>query len=89
MAVTRGVDTWTATYSTPLARSENRGVAQEGTARFWVDADGRLVKYAVSIKLQGKIGGADVDGTVEKTVTLRGIGSTEVAVPEGARKALE
>jgi len=41
------------------------------------------------VLLQGKIGGADVDGTVEKTVTLRGVGSTEVAVPEGTRKALE
>src|SRR5260370_31459 len=37
-----------------LARPEHRGVAQGGSARFWVDGDGKLVKYAVSIKLQGK-----------------------------------
>lgn len=70
------------------ARPEHRGVAQGGSARFWVEG-GRLVKYTVTIKLQGRIGGADVDGTAVKTVTVSGVGTTEVAVPEAARKALE
>jgi hypothetical protein len=72
-----------------LARSEHRGVAQSGSARFWIDGDGKLVKYTVTIKLQGRIGGADVDGTVVKNVSVSGIGSTRVTVPEGASKALE
>jgi hypothetical protein len=72
-----------------LARPEHRGVARGGAARFWVGDDGRLVQYAVTIKVQGRLGGADVDGTVVKTVTLSGVGSTQVAVPEAARKALE
>jgi len=72
-----------------LARSEHRGVAQGGSARFWVGDGGKLVKYTVTIRLKGRIGGADVDGTAVKTVALSGIGSTEVTVPEAARKALE
>jgi hypothetical protein len=72
-----------------LARSEHKGVAQSGTARFWMNKDGSLTKYAVSIRVQGRIGGADIDGTMTKTVTLSGVGSTKVAVPEAARKALE
>jgi hypothetical protein len=71
-----------------LARSEHRGVARGGSVRIWV-GEGKLVKYTVTIKVQGRIGGADVDGTVVKTVTLSGVGSTEVTVPEGARKVLE
>jgi hypothetical protein len=72
-----------------LARPEHKGVAQGGTARFWVDKDGSLTKYAVSIRVQGRIGGADIDGTMTKTVTLSGAGSTKVEIPEAARKALE
>ena len=72
-----------------LARPEHRGVARSGSARFWVTDAGKLVKYTVTIKVQGRMGGADVDGTVLKTVTLSGIGATEVTVPEAARKALE
>lgn len=72
-----------------LARSENQSVAREGTARFWVDADGRLVKYELTIRLQGRIGGAEVDGTVRKTVTLSAAGKTRVDVPAEAGKALE
>jgi len=72
-----------------LARPEHKGVAQGGSARFWVSKDGTLAKYAVSIRVQGRIGGADIDGTMTKTVTLSGVGSTKVEVPEAARKALE
>jgi len=72
-----------------LARPEHRGVAQGGSARFWVGDGGKLLKYTLTIKLQGRIGGADVDGSVVKTVTLSGVGATEVKVAEAARKALE
>lgn len=72
-----------------LARPEHKGVAQGGSARFWVAKDGALTKYAVSIRVQGRIGGADIDGTVTKTVALSGVGKTSVEVPEAARKALK
>jgi hypothetical protein len=72
-----------------LAREENRSVARSGTARFWVNGDGKLIKYAVTIKLKGVIGNAEVDGKVVKTVKLSGAGSTEVKVPAAALKALE
>jgi hypothetical protein len=73
----------------PLARPEHKGVAQGGSARFWVSKDGNLAKYAVSIRVQGRLGGAEIDGTMTKTVTLSGGGSTKVEVPEAARKALK
>ena len=72
-----------------LARSEHRSVARGGTAKFWVNADGKLVKYATAIKVQGRIGNAEIDGTVNKTVSLSGIGMTKVEVPAEAKKVLE
>jgi hypothetical protein len=72
-----------------LARSEYRSVARGGTAHVWVNADGQVAKYTITIRVQGRIGNAEVDGTVVKTVTLSGIGTTEVTVPDAARKALE
>lgn len=72
-----------------LARPEHKGVARSGSARFWVDKDGALLKYALDIRVQGRLGGADIDGTDSKTVTLSGAGSSKVEVPEAARKALE
>ena len=72
-----------------LARSEHKGVAQSGSARFWLNKDGQLAKYTVSIRVQGRIGGADIDGTMTRTVVLSGVGSTKVEIPEAARKVLE
>ena len=72
-----------------LARTEHRGVVQGGTARFWLSADGKLVKYSVSLRLQGRLGSADVNGTAVKTIALDKVGATKVEVPQEARKALE
>jgi hypothetical protein len=70
-----------------LVRTEHRNVARGGTGRVWVAA-GEPVKYAFTVRLQGRVGNAEIDGSATKTVTLAGIGKTEVAVPEAARKAL-
>jgi len=72
-----------------LVGTEHRAVARGGTARFWVNGDGVLVKYTVDVRVQGRIGGAEVDGNVVRTVTVTGAGNTKVEVPEAARKALE
>ncbi len=71
-----------------LVRSEHAGVAQEGTARVWADAKGNVTKYEIAIRLLGRIGNAEIDGNSTRTVTLRAAGTTKVAVPEEATKAL-
>jgi hypothetical protein len=72
-----------------LAPTASQGVAKGGTARVFVNGDGAVVKYTLSIRLKGRQGNAEVDGTAEKTVQLRAIGSAKVEVPEAAKKALE
>jgi hypothetical protein len=80
--------TLTAEGAKALARSEHAGVARGGTARLWADAAGRPVKYEVTIRLRGRLGDAEVDGSTTRTVTLRAVGATKVEVPEEAAKAL-
>lgn len=71
-----------------LARTEDRDLARGGSVKLWLDAQGRLVKYETSIRVQGRRGNAEVDGTVVKTVTLSNVGMTKVNVPAEAKKAL-
>jgi hypothetical protein len=72
-----------------LAPTEFHDVARAGTAKIWVNGDGVPVKYRWSIRLQGTLGNAQIDGTAEKTVKLGDIGSAKVEAPEAAKKALE
>jgi len=72
-----------------LAPVESQDVAKGGTVRLWVNGDGAVVKYALTIRVQGKRGNAEVNGTLEKVVKLGDIGTAKVEVPEAARKALE
>jgi hypothetical protein len=72
-----------------LAPTESQGVARGGTAKVWVNGDGAVVKYALSIRLKGRRGNVEVDGTAEKTVKLSDLGSAKVEVPEAAKKALD
>ena len=69
-----------------LARTEHRDVARSGTAKVWVDDKGNVVKYAVTLKLQGRVGNAEIDGTATRTTTLSGAGGTKIEVPEAAKK---
>jgi len=71
-----------------LARSEDASVARGGVVKVWTDAKSRLVKYEIAIRLQGRLGNAEIDGTATRTVTLRDIGATKVDPPEAATKAL-
>jgi hypothetical protein len=72
-----------------LAPTEFQRVAKSGTTTLWVNGDGELVKYAVRIRLQGKLGNAEIDGTAEKTVKLGDRGKAKVEPPDEATKALE
>jgi hypothetical protein len=71
-----------------LTPTEFRSVAQSGQAKVWVDG-GHVVKYTISLRLRGRLGGAEVDGTSVRTVTLSDPGTTKFEVPAAARKALE
>jgi hypothetical protein len=68
--------------------AEDRGVARSGTARVSV-ARGRVVGCAVTLRLKGRRGDAEVDGTSTLSVELSDAGSTKVDVPADARKALK
>src|SRR5262249_29297461 len=72
-----------------LVPSSYRSVAQSGTARLSVNAAGRLTRYEITIKVQGRLGNAEVDGSVTRGVSLGDVGSARVEVPEEARKTLE
>ncbi len=72
-----------------LAPSEFRSVARSGRAQAVVDAGGLLTRYTVEIRAKGRLGNAEVDATVARTVTLTEIGTARLEVPAAARKALE
>jgi hypothetical protein len=71
-----------------LAPTEFRPAARSGQARVWV-AGGQVTKYAVTLRLEGRLGNAEIDGTAQRTVTLSDAGRTAFAVPAEARKVLE
>jgi hypothetical protein len=72
-----------------LARTEDRDLARGGTIHLWLDGRGRLTKYEIAIRVQGRRGNAEVDGTVTKTVTLSDVGTAKFEVPAAAKQALE
>lgn len=72
-----------------LARSEDRDLARGGTAKLWLDGDGRLVKYEIAIRVQGVRGNAEVDGVITRIVTVADLGKVKIELPPGAKKALE
>jgi len=72
-----------------LARTEDRDLARDGTAKFWLDDRGRLAKYEIAIRVQGRRGNAEVDGVVTRTVWVSAVGTTKVEVPVAAKKVLE
>ena len=72
-----------------LAKPADREVARGGTARLWVDGQGRLTHYEITVRLKGRRGNADVDGEATRRVTIKDVGGTKVAVPDEVRKLLE
>lgn len=72
-----------------LVRTEHKGVAKAGKIFIELNKNGDLVQYGVEIRLQGRIGNAEIDGTSSRRVTLTGVGATKVEVPEAASKAFD
>jgi hypothetical protein len=72
-----------------LAKPADREVARGGTARLWVDGQGRLTHYEITVRLKGRRGNADVDGEATRAATIKGLGGTKVDVPDEVRKLLE
>jgi hypothetical protein len=72
-----------------LARVEDRDLARGGSVTVRVDARGRPTGYELSIRVRGRRGDTDVDGTVTRTVTVKDIGTARIEVPAAAKKALE
>ena len=72
-----------------LAKPADREVARGGTAKLWVDGQGRLTRYEITVRLKGRRGNADVDGEATRRVTIKDVGGTKVAVPDEVRKLLE
>lgn len=76
-----------ATGAKALARSEDRELARSGTVQFWM-SEGRIAKYRIAIRLQGRRGNADVDGEVTRIVTMSHVGQAKVEVPETVKTLL-
>ncbi len=71
-----------------LAPTEYAGVARTGTAKMWVNNKGQVVKYAVTLKLKGRLGNTQVNGSTTWTVALSDLGSAKVKVPDEVQKIL-
>jgi hypothetical protein len=72
-----------------LVRPNFREIARGGTARVWVDGDGNVAKYTITLHVRGRVGNAEVDGMPTRTMTLTGLNGTKIEIPDAAKKALE
>jgi hypothetical protein len=72
-----------------FVRSEHKSVARSGTLELELNEQGQVVRYSITLRLEGRIGNADIDGEFTRTVSLREMSRTRVEVPEAARRALE
>jgi hypothetical protein len=72
-----------------LAPASLRPVARGGQAKVWVGLDGQVHKYSLTIRVQGTLGNAEIDGQVTRAVTLGDRGTARVEVPAEVKKALE
>lgn len=59
-----------------------------GTAKVWVDGQGRIVKYEATGKLVASMQGMDLEMSGTRTVTFYDVGNTKVEIPEDAKKLL-
>jgi hypothetical protein len=59
-----------------------------GSAKVWVNQEGAVTKYEISLKGKGTVKDKEVEVSMTRTVELSEIGTAKVEVPEGAKKAL-
>ena len=60
-----------------------------GTARIWIDGDGRILKVETSASVTASIQGSDVQLSATRTTTITDYDATKVQIPEEARKILD
>jgi hypothetical protein len=73
-------------------KAEGKGrlnLSYTGSAKVWLDKDGHIVKYEVSITGSGKVKDRDVQLSLTRAVNLSDVGTAKVEVPEDAKKALQ
>lgn len=67
----------------------NANLTYSGGAKVWVNKDGLIVKYEISVKSKGTVKEKEVEQSITRTVTISDPGATKVEIPEGAAKAME
>ena len=60
-----------------------------GSARVWIDGDGRILKMEVSAKVTASIQGSTVVLIATRSMTITDYDATKVEIPAEAKKALE
>jgi hypothetical protein len=70
-----------------LERLEDSEVT--ATLQAFVDAEGRLLKYVLKIKVSASFQGNDFEVSTSRSVTLSDFGSAKVEIPAEAKAALE
>lgn len=63
-------------------------LATSGSAKVWVDGQGNIAKYEITVTMKGTIKDKEIDATITRTVEISEVGSTKFEVPEGASKLL-
>ena len=71
-----------------LAPTQYKDVVKSGEVELFVFM-GQLTRYKISLRLQGKLGNAEIDGNHVRTMAISDVGATKVEVPEAARQALK
>lgn len=76
----------------PMSRMLDRmggGGEVTGKARFWIDADGNLLKIETTSTLSADIQGNAIEISSIRTITIHGVGTTKVEIPAGAKEAID
>jgi hypothetical protein len=60
-----------------------------GSAKVWVDGDGRIVKYVVKGTVTASFQGNDFEMSSTRTTTIYDVERTKVEIPADAKKAIE
>jgi len=71
-----------AQFGTPAGRRPGGPLAFSGNAKVWVDGQGVIVKYELTIQAKGKLKDKEIDATTTRTVEIRDVGTTKLEIPE-------
>jgi hypothetical protein len=59
-----------------------------GSAKVWIDDDGRILKYESKGSLSANAGGMDLEMSASRTVTFSNFDETKVEIPEDVKKLM-